>query len=79
MRWIKPCLLMMSLTGCAGVSFDPDPIYLTRCPALISYPQDVMERAADELTAMPGDAAVRLLVADYGALRMKCRAVDPPQ
>ena len=64
----------MALSACS----TPNPTYLVRCPALISYPQAVMERAADELTAMPGDAAVRLLVADYGALRMKCRAVEAP-
>ena len=70
-------LILMALSAC-GTPDTPDPIYLVRCPALISYPQDVMERAAGELTAMPGDAAVRLLVADYGALRMKCRAVAAP-
>lgn len=64
--------MMLSLTGCALA--DSNPIYLTRCPALVAYPADVQGRAADELAAMPPTAVLPQFMADYATLRQTCRA-----
>lgn len=71
-RALIVALILMALSACS----TPNPIYVVRCPALISYPQDVMTRAADELDAMPPSAVVRNMIADYATLRAKCRAIE---
>ena len=64
--------LMTLLIGCAGTSSKP--IYLTRCPALVAYPPALQDKAAEELSLLPPDAATIAMVADYATLRAKCRA-----
>lgn len=59
---------MALLAGCATVVSEP------YCPALAQYPPALQARAADELDRLPPDAALRVLIADYGELRARLRA-----
>lgn len=65
--------LIMSLTGCA--TGGSSPIYLVRCPALVTYAPADQVRAADELDALPPTAALPQFMADYATLRETCRAI----
>ena len=65
-------LLAPLLMSCAGM--DSSPAYITMCPRLISYPPEVQQQAASELSALPPDAATLTLMADYANLRAQCRA-----
>ena len=69
----SPLIGIALLSGCA--MGNSDPIYLTRCPTLVSYPPAVMSQAADEITAMPPTAVLPQMVADYGTLRQRCRGL----
>ena len=56
------------LAGCATAGSD-GPV----CPALVPYPADVQQRAADELATLPLDSALARLIEDYGELRARIR------
>ena len=43
------------------------------CPALVPYPAEVQQRAADELGALPPDSVLARLIDDYGELRARIR------
>ncbi len=57
----------MSLTACAGAGSSV-------CPSLVTYSGAVQEQAADELQAMPADAVLPGMMADYSRLRDQVRA-----
>lgn len=60
------------LSGCARV-----PLASYRCPGeRITYPPELIKKAAEELAAMPEDAATPLLVSDYDRLLASCRAME---
>ena len=67
-------LLQLLLTGCA--TGGSDQIYVLRCPPLIAYTAEFQGQVATELSAMPPTAATLEMMADYGTLRAKCRALD---
>ena len=73
-------LTMLSLFGllilfpcCGTLGKSSDPTYLTRCPDIAPYTMAERNQVADELSALPPDAATRRFMADYGTLRQRCR------
>lgn len=60
----------LSLTGCATGPFEP-----SAAPAVQSYSQEDLERAADELEALPEGSVIARMIADYAVLRAKLRAL----
>lgn len=44
------------------------------CPPVPEYPPAFQTRAADELAALPADAALRRMVDDYKRMRDQARA-----
>lgn len=63
-------VVMASLGGCATVSSDPP---LT-CLPVPHYDLPLQERAADEIEALPQDAALIRLLEDYWVMRAQARA-----
>lgn len=55
------------LVGCDGDDIRAG------CPVLKKYPQELLNRAAVELNALPRDSAILALVKDYKGLRDACR------
>lgn len=46
------------------------------CPPLAVYSREDQRQAAREVRALPAGSKVARLVADYGTLRARCRAVE---
>jgi hypothetical protein len=61
---------MISLTACATGGSDPRSVV---CPPLVAYDQAERDRAAAELEALPDDAALVGMMADYAVLRAQAR------
>ena len=59
----------ISATGCATVSSETRP-----CVPIVSYSQDFLDRAADELDALPEGSAIEDMIADYSVMREQARA-----
>ena len=59
------------LTACATGDSDPGGVV---CPPVVAYDQAVRERAAAELKALPEDAALVGMMADYAVMRAQARA-----
>ncbi len=74
LRAIATLLLAISIAGCSSV---PRTATVVRCPPLAAYPADQQQRAAAELRALPSDSTVAGMIADYGTLRARCRALAP--
>ena len=64
-------IVTISLTACATGGSDPGGAV---CPPLVAYDQAVGEKAAAELQALPGDAALVGMMADYAVMRAQARA-----
>ncbi len=47
-----------------------------RCPPIIAYDRETQSGAAKQLRSMPPGSPARKLVADYGDLRARCRALE---
>ncbi|MBL8304346.1 MAG: hypothetical protein JNM26_16460, partial [Ideonella sp.] len=45
----------------------------TACPPVVPYSAEQQARAANELAALPQDAALRALMADYARVRQQLR------
>ena len=58
------------LTACAMGDSDPGG---ATCPPIIAYGQAVRERTAAELEALPEDAALVGMMADYAVMRAQAR------
>jgi len=61
---------MISLTACATGGSDPG---RAGCPPVVAYDQAVRDRAAAELEALPEDAALVGMMADYAVMRAQAR------
>ncbi len=61
--------LTVLLAGCAAAGSD-GPF----CPALVPYPPELQQRAADEVAALPPNSVLARLIEDYGELRARIRA-----
>ena len=72
-RHLAPALVIATslLTACATVGSDPGGAV---CPPVVGYDQAVRERAAVELEALPEDAALVGMMADYAVMRAQARA-----
>lgn len=57
------------LTGCAAATSEP-----SVCPRVVEYTPEQQARAADELDALPADAMLVTMMADYGRERAMLRA-----
>ena len=65
--------MLLSIAACATVVSKT-------CPALVIYAQADLDKAADERAALPVDAEIRTMLADYAATRAQiraCRGVAP--
>ncbi len=62
----------MLLSSCAGGSFEASP---PLDGFVKKYSQPFLNRAADELEALPADSAIAVMIADYGVLRKQIGAV----
>ncbi len=60
----------ISLTACATDRSDPGGAV---CPPVVVYDQVVRDRAAMELEALPEDAALVGMMADYAVMRAQAR------
>ena len=60
-------LLAMLSSGCGSTVFDA-------CPTIVIYPPEIQDRAADELAALPPEAVLGHMMADYAGLRDQARA-----
>ena len=65
-------LAMIVVASCAA----PPPI--TACPTPVPYTAEMQARAADELDALPADAALREMIADYIREREQLRVCAKP-
>ena len=72
-RLPAPALVIATslLTACATGSSDRGG---TVCPPVVAYDQAVRERAATKLEALPEDAALVGMMADYAVMRTQARA-----
>jgi len=65
--WLLLAPMLLSIAACeTAVS--------KTCPALVTYAQADMDKADDELDALPAGSMVRIMIADYGATRAEIRA-----
>lgn len=73
--WRHPAIALViatiSLTACATASSDPGS---SVCPPVVAYDQALRERAAAELEALPEDAVLVGMMADYAVMRAQARA-----
>lgn len=60
----------ISLTACATEDSDPGG---AACPPVVAYDQAVRERAAAELEALPENAVLVGMMADYAVMRAQAR------
>ncbi|MFV0410418.1 MAG: hypothetical protein ACK5LJ_12210 [Paracoccus sp. (in: a-proteobacteria)] len=60
----------ISLTACATGGFDRGSAV---CPPVVAYDQAMRDRAAAELEALPEDAALVGMMADYAVMRAQAR------
>lgn len=68
--------LMMLLPGCGALErFNPEPVYLVRCPDMPKYTQEFRARLADEIETLGFQSATQSMIADYLTVRDACRAV----
>ena len=58
------------LSACATGGSDPGG---AACPPVVGYDQAVQDRAAAELEALPEDAALVEMMADYAVMRAQAR------
>lgn len=65
--WLPLGLMTLSTAACGTAVSDT-------CPALVAYDQAAQTKLADELKALPADAEIRVMIADYGATRAQIRA-----
>ena len=72
--WRLPATALMivtiSLTACATGGSDPGG---SVCPPVVAYDQAVRDRAAVELEALPDDAALVGMMAEYAVIRAQAR------
>ena len=61
----------ISLTACATGGSDPGGAV---CPPVVAYDQAAPEKSAAELQALPEDAALFGMMADYAVMRAQARA-----
>ncbi|WCR08811.1 hypothetical protein JHX87_08485 [Paracoccus fistulariae] len=59
------------LTACATGGSDPGSAV---CPPVVAYDQALRDKAAAELEALPEDAALVGMMADYAVVRTQARA-----
>ncbi|MCT4334310.1 hypothetical protein MU516_15700 [Paracoccus sp. YLB-12] len=75
--WRRPApalvIATISLTACATGGSDPASAV---CPPVVAYDQPVQERAAAELEAMPEDAVLVGMMADYAVMRAQARVCE---
>lgn len=64
-------LLLMVCTAA-----EPPRAPAVRCPPLAAYAAATQRRAAAELRRLPPGSDLARLVADYGTLRARCRAIE---
>lgn len=73
--WRQPATALVIatslLTACAMGGSDPGGAV---CPPVVAYDQAVRDRAAVELEALPDDAALVGMMADYTFMRAQARA-----
>ncbi len=63
-------IVTISLTACATGGSDPGG---SVCPPVVAYDQAVRDRAAVELEALPDDAALVGMMAEYAVIRAQAR------
>ena len=68
---IGPVIALTLLSACGTGGSDPGSAV---CPPVVAYDQAVRERAAAELKALPEDAALVGMMADYAVMRAQARA-----
>lgn len=56
-------------SGCATVHSD-----LHSCPPIVPYDQQFLDRAAEELAALPANSAIDQMLRDYVVMRDQARA-----
>lgn len=61
----------ISLTACATGGSDPGG---AACPPVVGYDQATRDKAAAELEALPEDAALVGMMADYAVMRAQAQA-----
>ena len=62
------------LTACATGGSDPGGAV---CPPVVAYDQAMLDRAIAELEALPEDAALIGMMADYAVMRAQARTCRP--
>jgi hypothetical protein len=70
MRLASIVSLAALLSGCATGGSDVRP---AMCGWLVNYAPAMQTRAAEELNALPADSTLRVLIEDYGELRVRIR------
>ncbi len=70
-RQIALGVVMIFLTGCAGVGFDTAP---SACPPVVEYSRAEQARLADEVSGLPEGALIQEWLADYAVMREQARA-----
>lgn len=71
MKLLQACLVasLLLLSGCATSVSDA-----SVCPRPITYSDSFLNRAADELDALPEGSAIAQMIEDYGRERSMLRA-----
>ncbi len=59
------------LAACATGGSEPP---LAVCPPVVEYSPEFQARAADELTLLPGEPAIMMMLSDYAVMREQARA-----
>lgn len=69
----KPGLIALALATIllAGCMTAPSSVV---CVPVTPYPQEFLDRAADELDHLPPDSAVEAMLSDYSVMRAQARA-----
>ena len=75
-QWQSTPVLVIAtslLSACVTAGSDPGSAV---CPPVVAYNQAVRDRAATELEALPDDAALVGMMADYAVIRAQARVCE---
>ena len=75
--WTPPhavlVIVMLSLSGCAGGSFET---VHGVCTPVVAYSREEQARVAEEVAALPEEAAIVSWLSDYAVLREQARGCE---
>ncbi|ETW12706.1 hypothetical protein ATO8_11829 [Roseivivax marinus] len=73
-RRVALVLATIWLSGCATDTFDV--ARLGACPPVVEYSREFQAQAAEELTLLPEESAIAVMLSDYAVMREQARVCE---